>query len=374
MADKKKDEKELTNEGNSKITEEKNTSIKEPKKDNDKINEEKEQSKDKKNDDEKKHDEDINNEEAKIDEKDVKINDEKKHDEDVKHEEKKSDDEKDVDLNNKNAEKSENKSSFKVVKPNEAETKTKENSKNDKKIKDKSKKKKGKGGKVFCVILLLIILAIVIHFLKNQLIFTKIMNTAQNYTSSQNYEIIRATTEDNKTNKIDSYYLNGAYKVIFTQSSGTKLTIVAMKNKVAIFTEKNNDKTVKFVEKDKVDLDAFIGIENRTITSNSFWDNMCSIIIEKNEDGKDYYVIKGKSSNFLIQKGYDAEVYINKETGLIEKIIEHNEEDANKENENNEKSDEDKESSKTTTYEYKFNSVKQSDISISDISSYEIID
>ena len=263
----------------------------------------------------------------------------------------------------------ESKSNFKVVKPGEENNKdvksskddkkseNKENKKSEGKSKEKKSKKKGNGGKVFLVILLILILAIIIHYVKNQMIFAKIYNTAKDYVSIENYEVKREITGTDINNTTDAKYLNGLYKVTFTQSDNSKLTIVTMQNKEAMLTEKDGVKTIKFLDKDKVSLNGIIGLENHTFTSNEWYNNFCSKICTKTEDGKEYYVISGFNSNIMPTVGSHAEVYINKETGLIEKIVE---------------TGKDGNEVQTTTYKYEFNNVKTTDLGIPDIASYEL--
>ena len=263
----------------------------------------------------------------------------------------------------------ESKSNFKVVKPGEENSKDvnsskddkksegKENKKSEGKSKEKKSKKKGNGGKVFLVILLILILAIIIHYVKNQMIFAKIYNTAKDYVSIENYEVKREITGTDINNTTDAKYLNGLYKVTFTQSDNSKLTIVTMQNKEAMLTEKDGVKTIKFLDKDKVSLNGIIGLENRTFTSNEWYNNFCSKICTKTEDGKEYYVVSGFNSNIMPTVGSHAEVYINKETGLIEKIVE---------------TGKDGNEVQTTTYKYEFNNVETTDLGIPDIASYEL--
>ena len=263
----------------------------------------------------------------------------------------------------------ESKSNFKVVKPGEENSKdvnsskddkkseNKENKKSEGKSKEKKSKKKGNGGKVFLVILLILILAIIIHYVKNQMIFAKIYNTAKDYVSIENYEVKREITGTDINNTTDAKYLNGLYKVTLTQSNNAKVTMVTMQNKVAIFTEKDGVKTVRFSDKDNVNLNGIIGLENRTFTSNEWYNNFCSKICTKNEDGKEYYVISGFNSNIMPMVGNHAEAYINKETGLIEKIVE---------------TGKDGNEVQTTTYKYEFNNVKTTDLGIPDITSYKL--
>ena len=263
----------------------------------------------------------------------------------------------------------ESKSNFKVVKPGEENSKDvnsskddkksegKENKKSEGKSKEKKSKKKGNGGKVFLVILLILILAIIIHYVKNQMIFAKIYNTAKDYVSIENYEVKREITGTDINNTTDAKYLNGLYKVTFTQSDNSKLTIVTMQNKEAMLTEKDGVKTIKFLDKDKVSLNGIIGLENHTFTSNEWYNNFCSKICTKNEDGKEYYVISGFNSNIMPMVGNHAEAYINKETGLIEKIVE---------------TGKDGNEVQTTTYKYEFNNVKTTDLGIPDIASYKL--
>ena len=271
----------------------------------------------------------------------------------------------------------ESKSNFKVVKPGEENSKdvnsskddkkseskenkkseNKENKKSEGKSKEKKSKKKGNGGKVFLVILLILILAIIIHYVKNQMIFGKIYNTAKDYVSIENYEVKREITGIDINNTTDVKYLNGLYKVTFTQSDNSKLTIVTMQNKEAMLTEKDGVKTIKFLDKDKVSLNGIIGLENHTFTSNEWYNNFCSKICTKTEDGKEYYVISGFNSNIMPTVGSHAEVYINKETGLIEKIVE---------------TGKDGNEVQTTTYKYEFNNVKTTDLGIPDIASYKL--
>ena len=271
-------------------------------------------------------------------------------------------------LKEENASK-ESKSNFKVVKPGEENSKEvnsskddkksegKENKKSEGKSKEKKSKKKGNGGKVFLVILLILILAIIIHYVKNQMIFAKIYNTAKDYVSIENYEVKREITGTDINNTTDAKYLNGLYKVTFTQSDNSKLTIVTMQNKEAMLTEKNGVKTIKFLDKDKVNLNGIIGLENHTFTSNEWYNNCCSMIHTKTEDGKEYYVVSGFNSNLLPMTGDHVEAYINKETGLIEKIVE---------------TGKDGNEVQTTTYKYEFNNVKTTDLGIPDIASYKL--
>ena len=189
------------------------------------------------------------------------------------------------------------------------------------------------------------------------MIFAKIYNTAKDYVSIENYEVKREITGTDINNTTDAKYLNGLYKVTFTQSDNSKLTMVTMQNKVAIFTEKDGVKTIKFLDKDKVNLNGIIGLENHTFTSNEWYNNFCSKICTKNEDGKEYYVISGFNSNIMPMVGNHAEAYINKETGLIEKIVE---------------TGKDGNEVQTTTYKYEFNNVKTTDLGIPDITSYKL--
>lgn len=263
----------------------------------------------------------------------------------------------------------ESKSNFKVVKPGEENSKdvnsskddkkseSKENKKSEGKSKEKKSKKKGNGGKVFLVILLILILAIIIHYVKNQMIFAKIYNTAKDYVSIENYEVKREITGTDINNTTDAKYLNGLYKVTLTQSNNAKVTMVTMQNKVAIFTEKDGVKTVRFSDKDNVNLNGIIVLENRTFTSNEWYNNCCSMIHTKTEDGKEYYVVSGFNSNLLPMTGDHVEAYINKETGLIEKIVE---------------TGKDGNEVQTTTYKYEFNNVKTTDLGIPDIASYKL--
>ena len=189
------------------------------------------------------------------------------------------------------------------------------------------------------------------------MIFGKIYNTAKDYVSIENYEVKREITGIDINNTTDVKYLNGLYKVTFTQSDNSKLTIVTMQNKEAMLTEKDGVKTIKFLDKDKVSLNGIIGLENHTFTSNEWYNNFCSKICTKTEDGKEYYVISGFNSNIMPTVGSHAEVYINKETGLIEKIVE---------------TGKDGNEVQTTTYKYEFNNVKTTDLGIPDIASYKL--
>ena len=189
------------------------------------------------------------------------------------------------------------------------------------------------------------------------MIFAKIYNTAKDYVSIENYEVKREITGTDINNTTDAKYLNGLYKVTLTQSNNAKVTMVTMQNKVAIFTEKDGVKTVRFSDKDNVNLNGIIVLENRTFTSNEWYNNFCSKICTKNEDGKEYYVISGFNSNIMPMVGNHAEAYINKETGLIEKIVE---------------TGKDGNEVQTTTYKYEFNNVKTTDLGIPDITSYKL--
>lgn len=271
-------------------------------------------------------------------------------------------------------EKAENKSTFKVVKPSESETKVEEKkepkkeTKKEKKPSKKEVKKEGKkkhvGWTIFWLILLILILVVVYHSLRINIIFAKISNNAANYSDLDNFEYDKKVITDSVKEETKKYYLSGLYKIEYSLGADKSITLIAMQNKVAQFVNNNGTKSVTFVAKNDENSVSSSELENCTVKLSKWYDMICANI---EEDDENNYVITSPTLSYamtLNDKDADltnakSKYYVNKDTGLISKI---------------EEVKSDGTVVATITYTYDFNSVTQSDLSMQDISTYTIAD
>ncbi len=205
---------------------------------------------------------------------------------------------------------------------------------------------------IVVILIFLVLLILLINVARKTYILSKIINTSQEVSQSENYywnlklegkelstyrkgeKALTIITEDSiKT----TYFKNGETSNIYTESSEGK-------------TAKLNEKTVSgFIEipvlltKD--------GIEPIFINA------MQCKISDVTEDGKECYLIESSANDFIIHSSIEkTQLYIDKETGLTVKLVEYD---------NNGKLF-------TTNYKYEFNTVTDEDLKEPNINNYKV--
>ena len=164
-----------------------------------------------------------------------------------------------------------------------------------------------------------------IHTVRNYIIITNLQRDLYKYSGSTNYSSKQTMKDEERSqNVITQYYRKGDDYAIFiennTKNETIKLSMYKEGKIVSAFTETAYNKTVELSE------DGFIHtqIYNYLETDNIWQTILGSIVakVKKDEyDGKDVYVIKNFTSPYtLLSK--DAEVYVEKDTGILVQTIE----------------------------------------------------
>ena len=152
--------------------------------------------------------------------------------------------------------------------------------------------------KIFILIIVILLVAILIHTVRNYSIIKGLQKSIEPYLSSNNYHIKSISTEEDDTKVIIDYYKkNGKEVLIFEKNTNgdiNKTTTYINENRTDIFYETENEKEVE------LDTEAMlmINLSNGLETENDFQTFIGSIMaqIRKIEyNGKQCYAI----TNFL---------------------------------------------------------------------------
>ena len=220
--------------------------------------------------------------------------------------------------------------------------------------------------KIIGFIILALIIIFLVHVIQNFIIISKIQNNVSKYQNTKN---VHYTTNINKLDSeefVEVYIKDNESKSILEHKDKTgkqnKMIQVITVDERRNYFETNDSKTVKIYKEDN----NAVGFEpyfyNYMTFGDKIKDSITLFINSEKIDGKDYYVLNGLTSSLLYeQNAIDGKMYINKETGIREKMIE--------------KviiNDEIKEI--TCSYEYIFDVVTENDLIPPDLSEYEIQD
>jgi hypothetical protein len=215
--------------------------------------------------------------------------------------------------------------------------------------------KKKKILKIIGIILLVVIAVFLIHSIRNYVIITNLQNKVSKYVDSTNYHTKYVTTSDNGTNITINYYKkdNKQHISIERELNGEKSTVLAYDNGdgLDMFIESNDSKIAKLGSGTLLEMYNLNYIETESNWQTFLWGSQASIKSTQ-YNGKECYIVKGFESSMAI--AYDSEqAYINKETGLVEKLV----------------SDD---STSERVYEYEFDNVDDSIFVEPDISQYTL--
>lgn len=178
--------------------------------------------------------------------------------------------------------------------------------------------------KIIGIILLIIIIAFLIHTIRNYTIITNLQNKISKYSNITNYYTKSIINEDNgKTTKIEYYTKDNKQAVFLERNISGEIDKISMYNngeRKNTFIESKDDKIVQLNTPSIISVNIYNNLE----ADNSWQTLLGSIsskVTTKKYNGKEYYEIGGFISlNSLSFNG--AKALIEKETGLLYKTIE----------------------------------------------------
>lgn len=185
--------------------------------------------------------------------------------------------------------------------------------------------KKKKILKIVLILIAVLVVIVGIHTIRNYIIITDLQNKISQYKNSSNYHIRSVANENNGTIVKMDYYKKGNRQVVFLErilnGESNKITMYNNGERTDTFTVTKDSKIAKLNSGTTI----AINIYNHLETDNN-WQTFLSSINSKIKsikyNGKKCYAIKGfMSSTSLTSDG--AETYIDEETGLFVKTVEH---------------------------------------------------
>lgn len=207
--------------------------------------------------------------------------------------------------------------------------------------------------KIIGIILIILIVIFAIHTIRNYVIITNLQNKIGTYINSDNYFIENSTKQGDAVSMNLKYYKKGNKQVTFldTISNGKKTLVSAYSNgeKKTVYTETDGLKEVNtnINEISTVSLHNYLETDNNWQT---FINGISANVKSTTVNGKDCYLIKGFMSS-TASASKDIEVYVEKDTGLLLKVVD---------------------GDSTTESSYEFNNVDDSIFVEPDISQYTV--
>ena len=178
---------------------------------------------------------------------------------------------------------------------------------------------------VLGIIIAVLVIIILVHTIRNYMIITDLQNKISQYSSSTNYHAKYITTEESGVIVTMDYYRKGNKKVVFLERNLNgeinKVSMYTNGEKTDVYTSTKDTKIAQIDTKTTI---AEINIFNQLETTNKWQTFIGSIntkikpIIYKE---KECYDISKFVSEVTLTFG-GAEMYIEKDTGLLVKIIE----------------------------------------------------
>ena len=179
--------------------------------------------------------------------------------------------------------------------------------------------------KIIGIVMAILIILILIYTIRNYIIITDLQSKILNYQDSKNYHIKSvANSNDGTTNIKMDYYRKDNKQVIFIERNANgdiiKLSMYDNGERVDTFTETQNTKTVKLNSGELMTVNIYNYLETDNKWQTFIGSIISNIRSEKCND-KECYVIKGfTSTTSLTFEG--TKIYIDKDTGLLVKVIE----------------------------------------------------
>ena len=207
--------------------------------------------------------------------------------------------------------------------------------------------------KIALIIIAILLVILIIHTIRNYVIVTDLQKKIAEYSNSTNYHIKLVSTENNDIIVRMNYYKKDDKQAIFIEREENneiiKVSMYDNGERIDIFSETKDSKIVQLNAGTIMSLEIYNHLEN-----DNNWQTFLGCISAKIKsgecNGKECYIVKDFLS--VTSLVFDsAEVYIDKETGLLVKT---NELDTERER------------------EYEFNMVDDSIFTEPDISQYKL--
>lgn len=178
--------------------------------------------------------------------------------------------------------------------------------------------------KIIGIILIILLVLTLIHTIRNYIIIRDLQNKISKYSNSTNYFVKSESTKNDGTKIIMKYYQKDNKQVVFLEktSNENEIKISRYNNgeRVDVFTETKDSKAAQLDTSTLIS----VNIYNQLETDNKWQTFIGSIISnirsEKCND-KECYVIKGFTSTTSLTFE-ETKIYIDKDTGLLVKVIE----------------------------------------------------
>lgn len=178
--------------------------------------------------------------------------------------------------------------------------------------------------KIIGIILIILLVLTLIHTIRNYIIIRNLQNKISKYSNSTNYFVKSESTKNDGTKIIMKYYQKDNKQAVFLEktSNENEIKISRYNNgeRVDTFTETKDSKVAQLDTSTLIS----VNIYNQLETDNKWQTFIGSIISnirsEKCND-KECYVIKGFTSTTSLTFE-ETKIYIDKDTGLLVKVIE----------------------------------------------------
>ena len=178
--------------------------------------------------------------------------------------------------------------------------------------------------KILGIIVVILIILLLIYTIRNYVIIRNLQNKFSQYSNSSNYYIKSVSTEKDGTIVTTEYYQKDNKQALFLEKNlNGELSKISMYNngeRTDIFWENEENKTAQLDSGTTISMDIYNYLETDN-NWQTFLGCLTSRIKSTNYNGKDCYLINGFMSSTSLTSE-DAEIYIDKETGLFVKTNE----------------------------------------------------
>ena len=175
--------------------------------------------------------------------------------------------------------------------------------------------------KILGIIVVILIILLLIYTIRNYVIIRNLQNKFSQYSNSSNYYIKSVSTDRDGTIVTTEYYQKDNKQALFLEKNlNGELSKISMYNngeRTDIFWENEENKTAQLDSGTTISMDIYNYLETDN-NWQTFLGCFTSRIKSTNYNGKDCYLIKGFMSSTSLTSE-DAEIYIDKETGLFVK-------------------------------------------------------
>lgn len=179
--------------------------------------------------------------------------------------------------------------------------------------------------KTIGIILLIIVVLILVHTIRNTIIISNLQNKVKKYSNSNNYHIKAVTyVDENTTMTINQYQKEEKQLLILERTVNdetVKISVYNNGNRIDMFTETKEEKIATLGK-----INSIIGIQTiEFLQTDNLWQTILyglpAIIRTTNVDEHKCYNINNFLSPYYLAGKNKTEYYMDKETGLMMKSI-----------------------------------------------------